>query len=34
MASNPMQQFTVKRIGPKINIAGVDLSLPMLVYSW
>ena len=26
MASNPMQQFTVKRIGPEINIAGVDLS--------
>ena len=26
MASNPMQQFTVHRIGPEINIAGVDLS--------
>ena len=26
MASNPMQQFTVRRIGPEINIAGVDLS--------
>ena len=26
MASNPMQQFTVHRIGPKIDIAGVDLS--------
>ncbi len=26
MASNPMQQFTVKRIGPEINIVGVDLS--------
>ena len=26
MASNPMQHFTVKRIGPEINIAGVDLS--------
>ena len=26
MSSNPMQQFTVKRIGPEINIAGVDLS--------
>ena len=26
MASNPMQQFTVQRIGPEINIAGVDLS--------
>ena len=26
MASNPMQQFTVFRIGPEIKIAGVDLS--------
>ena len=26
MASNPMQQFTVQRIGPEIKIAGVDLS--------
>ncbi len=26
MASNPMQQFTVHRIGPEIKIAGVDLS--------
>ena len=26
MASNPMQQFTVYKIGPEINIAGVDLS--------
>ena len=26
MASNPMQQFTVKRIGPEIHIEGVDLS--------
>ena len=26
MASNPMQQFTVQRIGPEINIAGIDLS--------
>ena len=26
MASNPMQQFTVYRIGPEIKIAGVDLS--------
>ena len=26
MASNPMQQFTVHKIGPEINIAGVDLS--------
>ena len=26
MASNPMQQFTVQRIGPEINIAGVDLA--------
>ena len=26
MASNPMQQFTVQRIGPEINIAGDDLS--------
>ena len=26
MASNPMQQFTVHRIGPEINIAGVDIS--------
>ena len=26
MASNPMQQFTVYKIGPEIKIAGVDLS--------
>ena len=26
MASNPMQQFTVHKIGPEINIAGIDLS--------
>ena len=26
MASNPMQQFTVHKIGPQIKIAGVDLS--------
>ena len=26
MATNPMQQFHVYRIGPEINIAGVDLS--------
>ena len=26
MASNPMQQFTVHKIGPEIKIAGVDLS--------
>ena len=26
MASNPMQQFTVHRIGPEIKIAGFDLS--------
>ena len=26
MASNPMQQFTVHRIGPEIKLAGVDLS--------
>ena len=26
MASNPMQQVTVHRIGPEIKIAGVDLS--------
>jgi len=26
MASNPMQQFSVYRIGPEIQIAGVDLS--------
>ena len=26
MASNPMQQFTVYKIGPQIKIAGVDLS--------
>ena len=26
MASNPMEQFTVHKIGPEINIAGVDLS--------
>ena len=25
MASNPMQQFTVHKIGPEIKIAGVDL---------
>ena len=26
MASNPMKQFTVHKIGPEIKIAGVDLS--------
>ena len=26
MASNPMQQFTVHKIGPEIKISGVDLS--------
>ena len=26
MASNPMQQFTVHRIGPEVKIAGIDLS--------
>ena len=26
MASNPMQQFSVHRIGPEINFSGVDLS--------
>ena len=26
MASNPMQQFSVRKIGPEINIGGVDLS--------
>ena len=26
MATNPMHQFTVNRIGPEIKIAGVDLS--------
>ena len=26
MASNPMQQFSVHRIGPEIKIAGIDLS--------
>ena len=26
MASNPMQQFSVHKIGPEIKIAGLDLS--------
>ena len=26
MASNPMQQFNVHKIGPEIKIAGIDLS--------
>ena len=26
MASNPMQQFSVHKIGPEIKISGVDLS--------
>ena len=26
MATNPMHQFTVHRVGPEINIAGIDLS--------
>ena len=26
MATNPMHQFNVYRIGPEVNIAGVDLS--------
>ena len=34
MASNPMQQFSVHKIGPEIKIAGIDLSLLTLVCSW
>ena len=30
MASNPMQQFTVHRIGPEIKIAGIDFNLEMV----
>ena len=30
MASNPMQQFSVYKIGPEIKIAGVDLSFTKL----
>ena len=26
MASNPMQQFSVHKIGPEIKLAGIDLS--------
>ena len=26
MATNPMQQFSVHKIGPEIKIAGIDLS--------
>ena len=26
MATNPMHQFTVYRIGPEIKLAGIDLS--------
>ena len=26
MATNPMQQFSVHRIGPEIKLAGIDLS--------
>ena len=26
MAGNPMQQFSVHKIGPEIKIAGIDLS--------
>ena len=26
MANNPMQQFSVYKIGPEIEIAGLDLS--------
>ena len=26
MANNPMQQFSVHKIGPEIKIAGIDLS--------
>ena len=26
MANNPMQQFSVHKIGPEIKISGVDLS--------
>ena len=26
MSSNPMQQFSVHKIGPEINIGGIDLS--------
>ena len=25
MANNPMQQFSVHKIGPEIKIAGIDL---------
>jgi F-type H+-transporting ATPase subunit a len=26
MATNPMEQFSVHKIGPEIKIAGIDLS--------
>ena len=26
MAGNPMQQFSVHKIGPEIKVAGIDLS--------
>ena len=32
MATNPMHQFNVYKIGPEIKINGIDLSLQMLVY--
>jgi F-type H+-transporting ATPase subunit a len=34
MANNPMQQFSVHKIGPEIKIAGVDLSFTNASYLW
>ena len=31
MALNPMHQFEVYKIGPEINIGGINLSLQMQV---
>ena len=32
MANNPMQQFSVHKIGPEIKIAGIDLSFTNAAY--
>ena len=32
MATNPMHQFQVYKIGPEIEISGVDFHLQMLVF--
>jgi len=34
MATNPMNQFEVYRIGPEIKLGAIDISLQMQVCLW